>query len=118
MRQIFTFFIFIFLCCEASAQSSKLKSKPDPEKNMMEVEAGCGMCMFGLKDKDCLLSIRTGEKVFHVKGTNIDDHGDAHSENGFCNATQLAKVQGKAKGNSFVVTYFQLIPNTAKQKKK
>jgi hypothetical protein len=44
-----------------------------------------------------------------VEGTDIDDHGDAHGEDGFCNAIRKAQVQGKVEGDKFVVTYFKLV---------
>lgn len=100
------------------AQSNQGYGKPNKRKPILEVEAGCGMCMFGLKDKDCMLAIRKDDKVLHVKGTDIDDHGDAHGDDGFCNATHRARVQGQAKGDTFVVTYFELIPKTANRKGK
>jgi hypothetical protein len=118
MKKCMLSLIFIFTVHISMAQQSKLSKKPDPRKELIEVEAGCGMCQFGLKDKDCLLAIRTDDKVLHVKGTDIDDHGDAHGDDGFCNATHRARVQGRKKGETFVVTYFELIPKTAKQKGK
>jgi hypothetical protein len=115
-----TILIACLVCLSSSiiAQSKQGAGKVDPRKSVLEVEAGCGMCMFGLKDKDCLLAIRKADKVWHVKGTGIDDHGDAHGDDGFCNATHRANVQGKEKGDTFVVTYFQLIPKSAKRKGK
>ena len=44
-------------------------------------------------------------------------YGDAHAEDGFCNSIRKAKVQGEVKDNRFKVTYFQLIPETSKEKK-
>ena len=110
--------IILFVGSALHAQSNQGYGKADNRKPMLEVEAGCGMCMFGLKDKDCLLSIRKDDKVLHVRGTGIDDHGDAHGDDGFCNATHRARVQGLTKGESFIVTYFELIPKTAKRKMK
>jgi hypothetical protein len=44
-----------------------------------------------------------------VDGTNIDDHGDAHDTEGFCNAIKKAKVQGSIVKGRFEATYFELI---------
>ncbi len=110
--------IILFVGSVLFAQSNQGYGKADKRQPILEVEAGCGMCMFGLKDKDCMLAIRKDDKVLHVKGTGIDDHGDAHGDDGFCNATHRARVQGRAKGDTFVVTYFELIPKTAKRKGK
>lgn len=114
MKLIFICIFTVLSCATAAAQQTKFAKKPDPRQSLMEVEAACGMCKFGLKDKDCLLTIRKDEKVWHVKGTDIDDHGDAHGNDGFCNAIRRAKVQGEVKGDEFIVTYFQLIPKSAK----
>lgn len=118
MKKYLLSLIFIFMMHISMAQHTQLLKKPDPRKELIEVEAGCGMCQFGLKDKDCLLAIRKDDKLLHVKGTDIDDHGDAHGDEGFCNATHRARVQGRTKGDTFVVTYFELIPKTAKRKGK
>ncbi len=118
MKKFLLSLIFIFMVHISMAQQSKLTMKPDPRKELIEVEAGCGMCQFGLKDKDCLLAIRKDDEVLHVKGTDIDDHGGAHGDEGFCNATHRARVQGRKKAETFVVTYFELIPKTAKRKMK
>ena len=47
-----------------------------------------------------------------MEGTSIDDHGDAHDQEGFCNAISKAKVQGK--GDKFRVTYFELLKKETK----
>ena len=114
MRLSYILLFTVLFSENASAQESKLTKKPDPRKPLIEVEAGCGMCKFGLKDKDCLLTIRKNDKVLHVKGTDIDDHGDAHGDDGFCNAIRRATIQGQVKGDTIMVTYFQLIPKSAK----
>lgn len=40
---------------------------------------------------------------------HIEDHGDAHDAEGFCNAIKKAKVQGTIVKDRFEVTYFELI---------
>lgn len=72
------------------------------------LNAACGTCMFKMKGDGCKLTVKYNDQYFFVKGTDIDDHGDAHEKEGFCNAIRNAKVQGKLVGNSFVVTYFEL----------
>ena len=73
------------------------------------VLASCGMCNFGMKDKKrCSLAIQINDIAYDVKGTGIDDHGDSHAKEGFCNAIRVAKVKGEIKKNrleaeSFVV---------------
>ena len=62
-----------------------------------------------MKGKDCKLAVRYQKKPYYVQGTSIDDHGDAHEDKGFCSVIRKARVQGKLKGDKFVVTYFKLI---------
>ena len=82
-----------------------------PENKILEgkVEASCGMCNFGTKDNDCNLSIRVGQDVFLVKGSTIDDHGDSHADDGFCNAIRIADVKGKIKRGKFRSESFALL---------
>ena len=75
------------------------------------VLASCGRCNFGTKDKSCSLSIQINEKAYNVKGTHIDDHGDSHAKDGFCNAVRVAKVSGKVKKNNFIAETFVLQKN-------
>ena len=72
------------------------------------VLASCGMCNFGMRNKNCSLAIQINEKGYDVKGTKIDDHGDSHADNGFCNAVRVAKVSGKIKKNKFIADAFVL----------
>ncbi|KIQ19195.1 glutaminyl-tRNA synthetase, partial [Flavobacterium sp. MEB061] len=44
-----------------------------------------------------------------VDGTTIHDHGDAHAEDGFCNAITKASVTGTIEKNRFKATSFTLI---------
>ena len=75
------------------------------------VLASCGMCNFGMRSRDCSLAIQISDKAFHVKGTKIDDHGDSHAKDGFCNAVRVAKVSGKVKKNVFLADSFELQKN-------
>lgn len=74
------------------------------------VEASCGQCQFGLQDKGCDLAIRFENKAYYLVGTTIDDHGDSHAKDGFCNAIRNAKVSGTIKNSKFLVKQFTLIP--------
>ena len=75
------------------------------------VLASCGMCNFGKKDKDCILAIQINDKAYNVKGTNIDDHGDSHAKDGFCNAVRIAKVDGEIEDSTFFAETFVLQKN-------
>ena len=94
--------LFLFVCLAVNAQE-----QPKPQT----VEAACGQCQFGMRDKPgCDLAVRIDGKAYFVEGTSIHDHGDAHSEGGFCNAVRKAEVVGEIKDNRFVASSFKLIP--------
>lgn len=107
--------IFLFLFCScfilpAMAQNKTAKiDKPDPSKKILIVEASCGECQLGLKGKSCDLAVRIDGKAYFVDGTKIDNYGDAHAKEGFCEAISKAEVQGKIVGNRFKATYFKLL---------
>lgn len=84
--------------------------KPDPAQKVVTLETSCGQCNFGLKGKGCDLAVRINGKAYYVSGTGINDHGDAHDDQGFCNAIRKAEVQGQLVKNRYVVTYFRLLP--------
>ena len=75
------------------------------------VLASCGMCNFGMKSRTCSLAIKINEQAFPVKGTDIEDHGDSHGEDGFCNAIRVADVTGKVKKGVFLASDFKLQKN-------
>ena len=66
------------------------------------------MCNFGMDAKDgCSLAIKIGEATYPVKGTGIDDHGDSHAKDGFCNAVSVVSVVGNVKDNLFLAESFE-----------
>lgn len=77
--------------------------------NVFRVQAACGECQFGLPGDGCDLAVHIDGVAYFVDGTDIDDHGDAHSENGFCNAIRAAEVEGEIRAERFVVHSFRLI---------
>jgi hypothetical protein len=95
--------LFLFIGIAAQAQSKKVIDKPTI------VEASCGECQFGMKGKSCDLAVRIDGKTYFVDGTTIHDHGDAHAEDGFCNAIRKASVTGTIEKNRFKATSFTLI---------
>lgn len=113
-----TLFILLFsglFALQANCQHKSLKAAPDPAKKLLLVEASCGECQFHMKGKGCDLAIRIDGKSYFVDGTSIDDHGDAHGAEGFCEAVRKAEVQGEIVDNRFKATYFKLKP--AKEEK-
>lgn len=74
------------------------------------VEAACGECQFGLPGAGCDLAVRIDGQAYFVDGTGIDDHGDAHASDGFCNAVRHARVTGEVINGRFVARSFELLP--------
>ena len=104
MKKIISIIVFFF-CVTLQAQDKKTEQKPQV------VEVSCGQCQFGMQSKKgCDLAVRIDGKTYFVDGTKLDDHGDAHAEDGFCNAIRKAEVVGEIKDDKFVVSYFKLLP--------
>lgn len=107
MKKLFTF-LFVLSSAVILAQDKKENSK------IQIVEASCGQCQFSMEGKSCDLAVRIDGKSYFIEGTNIDSHGDAHADDGFCASIRKAEVIGTIKDNKFVVTYFKLLPITQK----
>ncbi len=109
MKKLF----LILLCFGAStafAQKKKASGAIDATKPVSTVEVSCGQCQFKLPGEGCDLAVRIGENSFYIDGTGINDHGDAHAKEGFCNAVRKAEVQGELENDRYKVTYFKLLP--------
>ena len=74
------------------------------------VEASCGQCQFGMPGDGCDLALRFDGQEYFVTGTSIDEHGDSHAADGFCNAIRRARVTGRVEGQRFLATAFELEP--------
>ena len=107
--------IFLFFCCFSilftNGQSHPNINKPDTSTKITIVETACGQCQFGLPGDGCDLAVRINGQAYFVDGTSIDEHGDAHSKDGFCNAIRTAEVQGDISEKRFNVSYFKLLPS-------
>ena len=74
------------------------------------VEAACGQCQLGITEKSgCDLAIRIDGKSYFVDGTSIHDHGDAHADDGFCEAIRQANVKGEIIDGRFKAETFTII---------
>ena len=101
MKNIFLT-VSLFVCIAMNAQ--------DKPKTQI-VEASCGQCQFGMKDKKgCDLAVRIDGKSYFVEGTKLDSHGDAHAKDGFCSTIRKAEVVGEIKDNKFIASSFKLLP--------
>ncbi len=105
MKKIILLSILLLACSKEKAKAAL---------NIQQVEASCGQCQFALKGSGCDLAVRINGKAYFVSGTNIDDHGDAHAPDGFCEAIRKADVIGDTLNGKFHVTYFKLISEAAK----
>jgi hypothetical protein len=101
---------FFTLHCLAQSHDS-ISAKPDATKKIQLAEAACGQCMFDMPGKGCDLAIRIDGKSYYVDGTDLNSHGNAHAEDGFCLAIRKAEVQGEVVNNRFNATYFKLVPS-------
>lgn len=100
--------IFLSACASGPATSRATGKVEKP----MVVEAGCGQCLLGLKGekKGCDLAVRIDGKSYFVDGFKMSDFGDAHADDGMCNATHQAKVTGEIVNGRFVASSFKLLP--------
>ena len=85
---------------------------PVLEVNLTEVDASCGQCQLGMPGNGCDLAIRLKGKVYYVDGSSIDDHGDAHADDGLCNCVRKAIVSGKVVDERFVASDMKLVDLT------
>lgn len=108
MKKLIILGLIFFMA--AGTTNAQLRSVPDSTKKIQTVEASCGSCNFGMKGKGCYLAIRMEGKAYLVDGTGLEDHGDAHGEDGFCEVIRKAEVQGDLVSERFKATYFKVLP--------
>ena len=109
MKRILFYFAFSIMKLSAFSQDSTF-AKLNPTKKVLIVDAACGQCQFKMPGKGCTLAIKIKGKAYFVDKAGIDDFGDAHSDEGFCNAVRKAKVQGVVNKGKFVPSYFKVQP--------
>jgi hypothetical protein len=116
MNKVFPGIFCLMICGSLFGQKTGVKaSTPDPNKKIQVVDASCGECQFKLEGKGCDLAIRLDGKAYFVDGTDIDSHGDAHANDGFCKTVRKAEVQGELVNNRFKATYFKLLKEGEKK---
>jgi len=108
-KLLFLIVLLVSFSITYAQETTKKKLVYNPKNTTYMVEATCGNCMYKMKGDGCNLAIKLKGKNYFVDGTSIDDHGDAHDAEGFCNAIKKAKVQGSIVKDRFEVTYFELI---------
>jgi hypothetical protein len=98
-----------FILLSFSSFAQKPFGKINPNVPVDTLETSCGSCNFQMAKKGCFLAVKQAGKAYEVKGTGLDDHGDAHAADGFCLAVRRARVQGKIENGYFVAQYFELL---------
>ena len=89
------------------SQELKHKNQPDSSRTFYEAEASCGSCKLNMKGKGCFLAVRINGKNYFVEGAGIDDFGDAHDKDGFCNTIRKVTLQGEIKEENFILYFLQ-----------
>ena len=109
MKPLFTLAFCLFAAAANAQTAAPNINKADSTKKIQIAEASCGECQFHLEGKGCHLAVRINGKAYFVDGTTIDEHGDAHAIDGFCEAIKKAEVQGEVISGRFKATYFKVI---------
>lgn len=117
MKTVLFAFLFTVASLAAQGQKGSESTAPDPSKKLQVVEAACGECQFGMEGKSCDLAVKIDGKSYFVDGTAIDDHGDAHARDGFCNRIRKAEVQGEVVNGRFKASYFKLMNDRKKPRR-
>ena len=119
MKTLLTFLSCCFFALTTIAQSSETKvAVPAADKAIQVVEVSCGKCKLGLPGKTCDMAVRIDGKAYYVDGADIDSFGDAHADDGMCNAIRKAEVQGELVNNRFKISYIKLLPEVKKDAEK
>jgi len=77
-----------------------------------EVELSCGQCQFEMEGTGCDLTVRIDGQVYFVDGSSIDDHGDAHADDGLCNCIRKATVSGKIENGRLTATSIEQLSDS------
>jgi len=94
----------VVFCLLAICFSCRHRPAPAPRT----AELACGQCQFGMAGTNCDLAVRLAGKAYFVSGFHIDQFGDAHATNGFCNAIRQARVIGRVEHDRFVAEKIEL----------
>ena len=111
MSRLFAGLLLVALFGACGPRDSQTSAAATLEVTNTVVEASCGQCQFGLKAPGCDLAVRIDGKAYFVEGAGIDDYGNAHAEDGFCNAVREATVTGEIRDGRFQPKSFVLLPS-------
>lgn len=102
MKLIYSLTLILFItACAAIKETSKINQT---------VNASCGICNFNMTGDECDLAVEINGKYYYTVGSGIDEHGDSHADDGFCNAIRKAEVVGEIKHDVFYIESFKLLP--------
>ena len=118
MKQIiYSLFVFFLLFVDEILIAQDSVAETHEMKVNLIVDASCAKCQFGKEsDDECLLAVEINSEIYYVEGTSIDDHGDAHSSDGFCNSIRKAHVEGIIDRDKFLLEKFSLLKYRPKKK--
>lgn len=123
---IISAFLVNYILADCGSCAADLKPKKNLTKNISSVNSlvtsvpkdgiidglvitSCGKCQRWTRARVCNLAVKIDNKTYSVKGTNVHDHGDAHSGEGLCSSVRVARAKGKMKDDVFNADSFVLI---------
>lgn len=97
---------------ESIDQGSMMQTEDRSRNGLVDqfVEVSCGQCQLEMEGSGCDLAVRFEGQSYFVDGSSIDDHGDAHGDDGVCNCIRKAKVTGEIVDRRFKATSVQVMP--------
>ena len=107
MKKLLLLSALLIFACKHNENTPPKELKFNPDIELISAKASCGICMFDMEGEKCELALDIKGDKYYVLGAHIDSFGDAHSENGFCNAILDADIQGAIINNKFHITYFK-----------
>lgn len=107
--------ILLFMSVQVNGQDKNQSVNQSLKIKSAVYEVACGQCQFNQPGFGCDLAIKIKGKVYWIDGTSIDDHGDAHADDGFCNKIRKARVSGELKNNRVKISDFILIKATLRK---
>ena len=107
MKRILILTAFLIFACKHNENILSKELKSNPDIGLITAKASCGICMFNMEGEKCELAVDIKGDKYYVLGAHIDSFGDAHSDNGFCNAIKEVEIQGSIVNDKFNLTYFK-----------
>lgn len=107
MKKIFAFIVTALFSMVANAQMESIKHQYTD--STYKAEIACGECRFKMAGSSCDLAVRINGQSYFVDGSSIDDHGDAHADDGLCKKIRPALVTGHVENSRFVATHVKIM---------